>query len=209
MLGALAFCSSVSAQNKIAESGFYGFASAGPTTIKETLKPTSGSSWSASSTAQTNGWELGLGYDFNKNLAAEISLDQPFNRTSSQSISYTGGSQTIDQTSKTWGLRTTLLGKLPLGEGAVLLAGPTLISFQHKTSSSLAYSSSGASVSSSSSQSFSKTLYGITVGAEMPIDKRTDVRLTYTKFQPWTVNYTTYTDVINIESIQVGIAVKF
>jgi hypothetical protein len=133
--------------------GFYGVATAGPTK----LTSTTGASWTM------NGYQLGGGYEFSKNLSGEITYG------SLMKYQYTSESSTVTQSYNVNMLTYSGTLKLPISE--VFIPYATLGKISGNVSSS--YSGSGYAYSSAGSGS--RTLYGF--GVEIPLEARTSFRI--------------------------------
>gem|GEM_PF-4198426 len=167
-------CLSVSAQEF--KPGFYGVASAGPTK----LTSTSGVSWTM------NGYQLGGGYEFSKNLSGEI--------TYGSLMKYQYASSSTSQSYNVNMLSYSGTLKLPISQEFIPYA--TLGKISGNVSSS--YSGSGYAYSSAGSGS--RTLYGF--GVEIPLEPRTSFRIQHLTSSRSTV-------LSKIDSTTAGFVFKF
>ncbi len=155
LLGALLFsacCFSASAQEF--KPGFYGVAAGGSSTIKYSTL-----------TIKGNTYHIGAGYDFNKNISAELTVGSISN------FGIANGSTTLD-----YDVRSTHIAgifKVPLG-GSLIPYG-----YLGRATGSQSISASSSSYSSSAGSSGSKTLIG--AGLEIPLEERSSIRIQYIK----------------------------
>jgi len=116
-----------------------------------------------------------------------------------------------DKTNVT-GFSVAGLGKIKPSENVTLFAGPVWTHFTMKGESSTNYSSSGGYQSSSAtSQSITKNLTGVMVGASFALDAKTDLRVSYTSYSNWKMDSSdgTNTQDTKINQFMFGIGVKF
>jgi len=177
------------------KSGFYGVGQFGTAQVKDTM---SIGTVSATGTTNTNAWQIGLGYDLNEYVGVEAVYGSVFKSENKLTTSWgSGGYSTKNNVTA---LSVSALAKLPIGN-IKLMAGPTYSMFQQKIEVN------GAETN------YNKGLVGLTVGAGIALDAKTDIRATYTQYQPLksTYNYDGY--VLNREqklsSLLVGLTVKF
>jgi len=169
-------CFSASAQEF--KPGVYGVATAGPTK----LTSTTGASWTM------NGYQLGGGYEFSKNLSGEITYG------SLMKYQYTSASSTTTQSYNVNMLTYSGTLKLPISQEFIPYA--TL----GKISGNVTSSYSGSGYAYSSAGSGSRTLYGF--GVEIPLETRTSFRIQYLTSSRSTV-------LSKIDTTTAGIIIKF
>lgn len=168
----LLLLSSIAQAQESSQAGFYGFVTAGPTTFN----------YSTGVSVETNGYQLGLGYEFNESTAVEVSYGSLFNF----GISNASSSETSELTLGTFSGVFRIPGEklTPYVKGGVAALNS---SYQHSTYGTYEASSS-------------TWIYG--AGVELNLDKRTAVRLEYVT----TIKQTGYTDG-NV--MQIGIMSRF
>lgn len=166
-------CLGVAAQEF--KSGYYGIAVAGPTT--ETL---------GSVKLAGNGYQIGGGYEFNKNLALELTYGNAIKietATSASSVSYNMTSFFING-----------VFRLPVNQSFI----PLVTFGQVSGTESIAVSGTGTA--SSASANGSRYVYGL--GFEIPLESRTSFRVN-TQSTVSKSNYAT------IKSTTAGLVFKF
>jgi len=166
------FSASVAQAQESSPAGFYGFVTAGPTTFNYTTGVS----------IETNGYQLGLGYEFNESTAVEVSYGSLFNFGISNGSSSENSELTLGTFSGVFRIPGEKL--TPYVKGGVASLNS---SYQHST-----YGTYKASAST--------WIYG--AGVELNLDKRTAVRLEYVT----TIKQTGYTDG-NV--VQIGIMSRF
>lgn len=150
LLSAILFCiCSISASAQEFKPGFYGVATAGNTSITLGTSKTSG-----------NGYQLGAGYEFTKNLSAEVTYGSFLN------MGITSGSNAVNYDLS--GLTVMGIAKLPLNDSFI-----PYVAFGRVTATE-AVSVTGTS-SASSTYSGSRYVYGL--GLEVPLESRTSFRI--------------------------------
>ncbi|MEY4350765.1 MAG: outer membrane protein beta-barrel domain [Bacteroidota bacterium] len=176
LLSALLLCvgfTAVSAQEF--KPGYYGIAVAGPTT--ETLGAVK---------LGGNGYQIGGGYEFNKNAALEVTYGNAIKiqtATSTSSVNYNMTSLFVNG-----------LFRFPVSESLV-----PLVSFG-RVSGTESISVTGNGTASSASATGARTIYG--AGFEIPLEARTSFRL-HTQSTTSRTNYAT------IKSTTAGLIFKF
>lgn len=170
------FCLSMfSATAQEFKPGYYGIAVAGPTT--ETL---------GSTKLSGNGYQIGGGYEFNKNVALEITYGNAVKietATSSSSVSYNLTSLFVNG-----------VFRMPVNDSFI-----PLVSFgQVSGTESLAVTGSGSA--SSASGNGTRYVYGL--GFEVPLESRTSFRLN-------TQSTTSKSNYATIKSVTAGMIFKF
>jgi opacity protein-like surface antigen len=153
------------------ESGFYGIGAFGTSSVKGTITSSSGTPGNA--TTQGNGWQIGLGYDINKDFAVEGTYGQFFKSVSNAYVpaySYTNNS-----TTNASGFSFTALGKKQVSENVRLFAGPSVMI--GTVSMSQYELSGGTTTARNDSKSFNP--FGVVLGASFALDSKTDLRLSY------------------------------
>jgi len=166
------FSASVAQAQESSQAGFYGFVSGGPTTLN----------YPSGVSIETNGYQLGLGYEFNESTAVELSYGSLFNLGVSNSSS-------SDSSELTMGTATGVF-RIPAEKFTPYVKGGV-------ASLTSTYDLSGFGTGSYSSSTW---IYG--AGVELNLDKRTAVRLEYVT----TIKQTGYTDG-NV--MQIGIMSRF
>jgi opacity protein-like surface antigen len=154
------------------QAGFYGFVSAGPTTFN----------YPSGFSVETNGYQLGLGYEFNESLAIETSYGSLYNIGISNSSASESSEMTMYNLS-----------------GVFRMPGEKFTPFLKGGISSF---TSDYQSSEFGSGSVSSALWTYGVGGELNLDKRTALRLEYMS----TLKRAGYVDG-NI--IQIGIMSRF
>jgi opacity protein-like surface antigen len=154
------------------EAGFYGFVSAGPTTFN----------YPSGFSVETNGYQLGLGYELNKSFALETSYGSLYNI----GISNSSASESSEMTMYNF-------------SGVFRMPGEKFTPYLKGGISSF---TSDYQSSSFGSGSVSSALWTYGAGGELNLDKRTALRLEYMS----TVKRAGYVDG-NV--IQVGIMSRF
>ena len=189
------------------ESGFYGIGAFGTSSVKGTITSSSGTPGNAKS--EGNGWQIGLGYDINKDFAVEGTYGQFFKSVSNVYVpaySYTNNNSTNAS-----GFTFTLLGKKQVSENVRLFAGPSLM--MGTVSMSQYELQSGTTTSRNDSKKFNPL--GVVLGASFALDSKTDLRLsygTYNKFtwdHPAATNSSAYSESDKISSLYFSLATKF
>lgn len=145
-------CFSASAQEF--KPGFYGVAAGGNSTIKYSTL-----------TIKGNAYQIGAGYDFNKNVSTEFTFGSISN------FGLSNGSTTLN-----YDVTTTIIAgifKVPLG-GSLIPYG-----YLGRATGSESVSASSSSYSSSAASSGSRTIYG--AGLEIPLEERSSIRIQYIK----------------------------
>ena len=154
------------------QAGFYGFVTAGPTTFN----------YPSGVSIETNGYQLGLGYEFNKSLAIETSYGSLFNL----GISNSSSSETSEMTMYNF-------------SGVFRIPGEKITPYLKGGISSF---TSDYQSSSFGSASYSSATWTYGVGGELNLDMRTALRLEYMS----TLKQAGYVDG-NV--IQIGIMSRF
>ena len=131
------------------QAGFYGFVSAGPTTFN----------YPSGFSVETNGYQLGLGYEFNESLAIETSYGSLYNLGISNSSASYSSEMTMYNFS-----------------GVFRMPGEKFTPFLKGGISSF---TSDYQSSEFGSGSTSSALWTYGVGGELNLDKRTALRLEY------------------------------
>ena len=180
------------------KSGFYGVAQFGTSQIKDTLTQVADPAITGTGSYNSNAWQIGLGFDLNEYAAAEVTVGSFLKSESKTSYS----DATLNTTSKNnvSSVSLTAFGKLPIGN-IKLMAGPTYTMFNQTI------------VEGTNETSVSKGLVGLSGGASIALDAKTDIRATYTTYQPikYTATYGTesYTGEQKLSTLLVGLTVKF
>jgi len=188
------------------ESGYYGIGSFGTSSVKGAITTTG---TTGSSTTQGNGWQIGLGYDINKNFAVEGVYGQFFKSVSN--FTNTTSSYINNSTTNADGFAFTFLGKTQVSENVRLFAGPSLM--MGKVSSNIYQLDSGTTTASNGSKSFNT--FGIVVGASFALDNKTDLRFAYGKYNGFTwdhaagTNSSAYSENDKLSTIYFSLASKF
>ena len=124
------------------ENGFYGVVTAGPTTAK-----------SSGGEVRTNGYQLGIGYDLNRNIAAELTYGS-IARIETSGSSFGSGGDNISATT-----------------GTVILSAP-MDNFSP-------YIKGGIMSASSGSSDVKSSFYVYGAGVDIKLDLRTSARIEY------------------------------
>jgi len=204
--GCVIACATAFAQSKD-ESGFYGIGAFGTSSVKGSITSSSGTP--GNSTTQGNGWQIGLGYDINKDFAVEATYGQFFKSVSN--VYVPAYSYTNNSTTNADGFSFTLLGKKQISENVRLFAGPALM--VGKVSGDIYQVSSGTTTAASDSKTF--TPFGIVVGASFALDNKTDLRLSYGTYNKFTWNHpagtnsNSYSESDKISTLYFSLATKF
>ncbi len=183
------------------KSGFYGVAQFGTAQIKDSYTGATDATINATGTIATNAWQIGLGYDLNEYLAVEATAGSALKAESKVTTSE-GYVNSVKQNISAYSISG--FGKLPIGN-IKLMAGPTYTMFN----STYSVANSTETVE----KTVSKGLLGLTVGASIALDAKTDVRAAFTQYQPMKSQVTINGDVYNreqkVSSFLVGLTVKF
>ena len=171
-ISAFLFAVSSAHSQDASQAGFYGFVTAGPTTFN----------YPSGVSIETNGYQLGLGYEFNESVAIETSYGSLFNFGISNSSSSESSEMTMYNFSGVFRIPNEKI--TPYLKGGI---------------SSL---TSDYQSSSFGNASYSSAVWTYGVGAELNLDKRTALRLEYMS----TLKQAGYVDG-NV--IQIGIMSRF
>ena len=188
------------------ESGYYGIGAFGTSTVKGAVSDSSGS---ANVTTQGNGWQIGLGYDINKNFAVEGVYGQFFKNVSN--LSNPTSTYITNSTTNADGFAFTFLGKKQVSENVSLFGGPSLM--MGKVSQDSYKLDSNKITASSDSKSFNT--FGLVVGASFALDTKTDLRAAYGKYNGFTwdhpagTNTTAYSEKDKISTLYFSLTSKF
>jgi hypothetical protein len=188
------------------ESGYYGIGAFGTSSVKGALADSSGS---GNSTTQGNGWQIGLGYDINKNFAVEGVYGQFFKSVSN--FTNTSSSYVSNSTTNANGFAFTFLGKTQVSENVRLFGGPSLM--MGKVSQDSYKLDSGNTTASSDSKSLNT--FGLVVGASFALDTKTDLRVAYGKYNGFTwdhpagTNTSAYSEKDKLSTLYFSLASKF
>lgn len=180
------------------KSGFYGVAQFGTAQISDTYTATNNATISATGTVATNAWQIGLGYDLNEYLALEAVAGSAL-KAETQVTATNGYNQVAKQNVSAYSF--SAFAKLPVTSNVKLMAGPTYSMF------------SSTYQDETSRTTVNKGLLGVTVGASLALDNKTDIRATYTQYQTMKsevyLGSTAFNREQKVSSFLVGLTVKF
>lgn len=204
------------------ESGFYGLASFGFSSVKNTGSGSfdAGSTkipYTQSGSSAGNSWSLGLGYDIDKTYAVEVAAGSFWKQESKNSTAHRYGTNINDDKTNVLALSLTGLYKHQLTDNSKVFVGPTLVHLRLKGSESYTdtyWNGTGyTTYTESESSKFNKTIPGLVVGMSFALDKKTDLRVSYTRLRSWEESYSKATsrgsDTTTVSNISFGLTSKF
>lgn len=192
--------------------GFYGLANFGFTMAKGegSGQWDDGTKTTSSSDGAGNSWNLGLGYDIDKNFAVEATYGSFWKQKDNYTEHAANGvTQINNKKTDVMSLSITGLVKYQLSPNTRLFAGPTVAFLRLKGANEQSYDDNNGSYSYSSSSSFNKTLPGLMIGSSFALDQKTDLRVSYTKYKTWVMGNAPYTEDNRISNLSFGISIKF
>ncbi len=196
------------AHSETIESGFYGLANFGTSKVEGTVVQTGYANGKGEN--NTNGWQIGLGYDINKYFATEVAYAQIYKSNNT----WTSGSYINNNSTSAVGLVLNGLAKYEVYDGVKIFGGPSVATAKLKQSSTYVYGTSTSYESSSKST----TPFGYIIGASMALDPRTDLRISYSTYNKYTWSHAAgtgtsaqgaYKETTKFSTILLGLSVKF